>query len=150
VRSLALSADGKYVLTGDFYQDKTVRLWDFATGQEVRTFIKQIAKVRSVAFSPDGKYALAGLDNHIAYLWDVATGQELRQFVGHSGPVNSVAFSPDGKYVLTGSDDGTARLWDVDYHTTIDYLCSVLLRDFTDEERTKYNITDHTPTCPKK
>jgi WD40 repeat protein/transcriptional regulator with XRE-family HTH domain len=147
VRSLALSPDGKYVLTGG--EDKTARLWDFATEQELRTFTKQIAVVRGVAFSPDGRYALAGLDNNIAYLWDVKTGQELRQFIGHSGPVNAVAFSPDGNYILTGSEDGTARLWDTDYHDTIRYACSLLWRDFTKEERTKYGIADNAPTCSK-
>jgi WD40 repeat protein/transcriptional regulator with XRE-family HTH domain len=146
--STALSPDGKYVLTGN-HEEKTARLWDFATGQEIRTFIKQVGKVYGVAFSPDGKYALAGLANNIAYLWDVATGQELREFTGHNGPVKSVAFSPDGKYVLTGSDDGTAHLWDTDYHDTIRFACSLLWRDFTNDERTKYGITDNTPTCPK-
>jgi serine/threonine protein kinase len=36
VRSLAVTADGKYVVSGS--DDKTVRLWDLATGQEVRRF----------------------------------------------------------------------------------------------------------------
>jgi len=144
--SLALSPDGKYVLVGHD-QEKTARLWDFATGEEVHTFIKKV-KVYGVAFSPDGRYALAGLDNNIAYLWDVATGQELREFVGHRGPVKAVAFSPDGKYILTGSDDGTARLWDTDYHDTIRYACSLLRRDFTKDERTQYGIADVAPTCP--
>ena len=34
------------------------------------------------------------------------------------------------------------------YHITMDYLCSRRLRDFTDEERAQYGITDDTPTCP--
>jgi WD40 repeat protein len=73
---------------------------------------------------------------------------ELRRFSGHTAAVENVAFSPDGKYILTGSDDGTAMLWDVDYRTTINYLCSVLLRDFTDDERAQYDIKDNSPTCP--
>jgi WD40 repeat protein len=146
--SVALSPDGKYVLTGSA-KEKNAQLWDFATCEQVRIFTERIASVFGVAFSPDGRYALAGLDDNIAYLWDVATGQELRQFVGHSGPVNSVTFSPDGKYVLTGSNDGTARLWDTDYHDTIQYACSLLWRDFSNEERTHYGIADNSPTCPK-
>jgi len=41
------------------------------------------------------------------------------------------------------------RMWDVDYHDTIDYLCSNPLRDFTAEERAQYPIMDDKPTCPK-
>jgi WD40 repeat protein len=81
-------------------------------------------------------------------LWDVQTGQELRRFAGHTAGVEDAVFSPDGKYILTGSDDKTARLWDVDYHTTMQYLCSRLLRDLTPDERAQYGITDTTPTCP--
>jgi WD40 repeat protein len=72
-----------------------------------------------------------------------------RSAVDHPAVVENVAFSPNGKYILTG-DDGTAMLWDVDYHTTMDYLCSVLQRDFTEEERALYGITDDSPTCPAK
>jgi WD40 repeat protein len=52
------------------------------------------------------------------------------------------AFSPDGKTFVTSNDDGTARMWDMDYHDTIDYPCSNLLRDFTAEERAQYQIMD--------
>jgi WD40 repeat protein len=72
----------------------------------------------------------------------------LRRFAGHTAGVEDAVFSPDGKYILTGSDDKTARLWDVDYHTTLQYLCSRLLRNFTPDERAQYGITDTTPTCP--
>ena len=40
------------------------------------------------------------------------------------------------------------RLWDVDYHTTMEYLCSRLLRDFTELEWAQYGVTDDTPACP--
>jgi len=63
--------------------------------------------------------------------------------------VHSVAFSPDGTYVLSGSTDATARLWRTDYHDVIRLACSQLARDFTDADRTLYNIPDNEPTCRK-
>ena len=37
----------------------------------------------------------------------------------------------------------------VDYRTTMQYLCSRLLRDLTDDERKQFGITDATPACPQ-
>ena len=108
VNSVVFSPDGAFVLTGS--NDKTARLWDVATGREVRRFEGHSDRVRSVAFSPDGRSVLTSGDSS-ARLWDAATGRELRRFKGHSTAVTSVAFSPDGRFVLTGSVDN-ARLWD--------------------------------------
>jgi WD40 repeat protein len=144
--SLDFSPDGKYVIADG--GDSSLRLWDEQTGKELRQFIGHTSVIYTAVFSPDGRYIATASADGTARLWDVQTGQELRRFTGHTAGVENVAFSPDGKHLLTGSDDGTARLWDVDYHTTIDYLCSKLLRDFTVEERAQYWITDRIPSCP--
>jgi WD40 repeat protein/DNA-binding XRE family transcriptional regulator len=147
VTGAAFSPDGAYIATASF--DKTARLLDAKTGREIRQFIGHTDGLWAVAFSPDGKTIATASTDGTARLWDVQTGQELRRFVGHTAGVENVTFSPDGEYIATTSDDGTARLWDVDYHTTMQYLCSRLLRDYTEEERAQYNIPDKAPTCPK-
>ena len=111
VTSVTLSRDGRWALTGGY--DKTARLWEVATGKEIRRLEGHSDGVTSVAFSPDGRWALTGSLDKIARLWDVATGQEIRRLEGHSSQVTSVAFSPDGRWALTGSWDKTARLWDL-------------------------------------
>jgi WD40 repeat protein len=122
VRSVAFSPDGHYALTGagDLMGgqfDNTARLWDAATGQQVRSFEGLKSSINSVAVSPDGRFVLTGSGSvwHTgepsARLWDAATGKQIRSFEGHKDVVDSVAFSPDGRSVLTASLDGTARLW---------------------------------------
>jgi WD40 repeat protein len=110
VYSVAVSPDGKRVLTGS--GDNTAKLWDLATGRELRTFEGHTGQVTAVAFSPDGKQVLTGSRDKTARLWDATTGRESLLFQGHAGWLSSVAFSPDGKRVLTGGADRTARLWD--------------------------------------
>jgi WD40 repeat protein len=92
-----------------------VRLWDAATGREVRRFEGHTDRVRAVAFSPDGRYALSGSEDDTVRLWDTATGREVRRFEGHTLSVTSVAFSPDGRYALSGSVNNTVRLWEIKY-----------------------------------
>jgi WD40 repeat protein len=116
VVSLAFSPDGKTLVSGS--RDNTIKLWDVATGQELRALKGHPARVNSVAFSPDGKTLLSGgaLGSGEAgggqlMLWDVATGRELRTLLRRSNDVSSVALTPDGKVALSGGD--AVRLWDV-------------------------------------
>ena len=110
VLSVAFSADGARVVSGSY--DKTVKLWDAATGAQLRTFEGHADRVTSVAFSPDGTKVLSGSEDKTLKLWDAATGSLLRTFEGHANGVNSVAFSPDGARVLSGGWDGKLKLWD--------------------------------------
>jgi uncharacterized caspase-like protein len=98
------------VLSGS--EDNTVKLWDAATGREIRTFSGHSDSVTSVGFSPDGRQVLSGSEDNTVKLWDTATGREIRTFSGHSREVSSVSFSPDGRQVLSSSHDRTVRLWE--------------------------------------
>jgi WD40 repeat protein len=111
VRSVALAPDGKTALSGS--HDKTLILWDLATGREIRKFEGHSDAVNSVVFAPDGKTALSGSSDNTLRLWDLASGREIKRFEGHSDAVNSVVFAPDGKTALSASSDNTLRLWDL-------------------------------------
>jgi WD40 repeat protein len=107
--SVAFSADGRYLVSGSY--DKTVKLWDLATGQEQQTFRGHAYAVWSVAFSADGCYIASGSYDHTIKIWDVR-GEERITLKGHSDIITSVAFSLDGRYLASGSHDKTIRIWD--------------------------------------
>jgi WD40 repeat protein len=57
--SVAFSPDGKTLASGSW--DKTVRLWDIATQQQLgESLVGHSDLVYSVAFSPDGKTLASG------------------------------------------------------------------------------------------
>ena len=111
VRSLAVSADGKRVVSGS--DDMTVRVWDLATGKQLHCFQGHTGPVGSVAFSPDGKLVASGSEDRTARVWDLATGRPICQFDRASDRVNCVAFSASGKSLLTGSCDMDLRIWSI-------------------------------------
>lgn len=111
VYSVAFAPDGKRIVTGSF--DRSVKLWDAATGKELRTFAGKAGHqnlVTSVAFSPDGStIASAGTDNS-ARLWDVPTGKPQLELDLTAGGTKAAA-SPDGKLYAVGAADGTVRVF---------------------------------------
>jgi hypothetical protein len=110
VSSVAFSPDGTRIVSGS--SDKTVKVWDAATGAEALTLKGHTSGVRSVAFSPDGTRIVSGSSDKTVRLWDAATGAEALTLKGHTGPVWSVAFSPDGTRIVSGSYDKTVKVWD--------------------------------------
>jgi WD40 repeat protein/serine/threonine protein kinase len=112
VRSVSLSADGKYALSGS-YGDDTPKLWNVSTGQCIRTFEGHSDSVTSVSLSADGKYALSGSRDNTLKLWDIKSGLCMRTFTGHYNQVQSVCLSADERYALSGSWDNMLKLWDV-------------------------------------
>lgn len=111
ITSATCSLDATQILSGSY--DKTLRLWEAATGACLRVFEGHPDYVSSLALSPNGVFALSGSSGskQNLRLWEIATGRLLRTFEGHRYGVRSVAFSADGQYAISAGSD--IRLWDV-------------------------------------
>jgi WD40 repeat protein len=113
VLRLALSADGKLLASAG--EDSAIRMWDTATGQQLRELIVTERKllVERLALTPDGKLVAVSGPEHPIYVLDTATGKQVHQFEGSQpkGASPEFAFAGDGKSLVAWHN--TTRLWDV-------------------------------------
>ncbi|MAS36591.1 MAG: hypothetical protein CL610_21480 [Anaerolineaceae bacterium] len=116
----AVSSSGDSDLTGrtdPLIIDRTVRIWDLETGDELQRFEPNSGFVRAVAFSPDARQVVAGTWNQDSggrlHLWNAETGEVVNTFYGHTDIVTAVDFSADGRQLYSASWDRTLRVWNV-------------------------------------
>jgi hypothetical protein len=110
VWGITFSPDGARLATAS--ADRTAKVWDAASNQELRTLSGHSREVWSVVFSPDGARLATASADRTAKVWDAASGRELRTLSGHTGEVWGIAFSPDGARLATASADRTVKVWE--------------------------------------
>ena len=105
ITQTAMSNDGREILTGS--EDGTVKLWDVASGQELRTFSGFFMGMTGrAAFGADGRIVIVN-DGVQTYVFDHATGQKLRTLERTSlaSLGSNTVVADGGRFVAQSVDD---------------------------------------------
>jgi guanine nucleotide-binding protein subunit beta-2-like 1 protein len=89
-----ISSDGAYALSASW--DKTLRLWELATGTTTRRFVGHTNDVLSVSFSADNRQIVSGSRDRTIKLWNTLGDCKFTiTDKGHTEWVSCVRFSPN-------------------------------------------------------
>ncbi|MYL84032.1 hypothetical protein GTA51_12915 [Desulfovibrio aerotolerans] len=121
IKRIAVDGLGRYLATAS--DDKTCRVWDIKTGEELRVLRPPIGndyegRLYSVAMSPDGRYVFCGgwsgygWDKaHSIYVFERESGRLVRRLTGLPSVVNHLTVSHDGDYLAAALGEDGVRVW---------------------------------------
>jgi WD40 repeat protein/serine/threonine protein kinase len=107
---LAFSPDGRWLAT--LTEEKEIKVWDAATGQEVAALRGHKRGLLRLAFSPDGRRLASTSEDTKVKVWDTTTWREVLTFAKHTQSVHGVAFSPDSRLLASAGQDDKVYVWD--------------------------------------
>lgn len=158
VNHLAFSPDGTLLASAGsprvpafgMEADRTLKIWDAVTGEELHTYSAHDGGGRAVAWSSDGRVVFSGgMDGHVKS-WPARIPSAVRVLQGHAAAVLRVAFSPDGKRIASSSGQGesyqaegsrpdnSVRIWDLQSGSAVvldDHQNAVLALDWSRDGR---------------
>ena len=121
VTGLAVTADGKFLVTAS--DDKTVRVWDVASGKQLRSFQGHMEKLTAVAVRGDGRQVSSGSDDGAVRVWDLNTTDDHRAMTDSKESLWAVAVSSNGKRLAAAGADRKIRIYNPEtgkLETTLD------------------------------
>ncbi|HEV2655510.1 MAG TPA: hypothetical protein VGT82_11145, partial [Ktedonobacteraceae bacterium] len=114
VTDVAWSPDSKYIVTGDYNSDDSVRIWSVSQKSYQQLFKgTSNQQIYAVSWWPNDKYIAAGGQDEKVKVRDATTEKLVLIYTGHNQPIMSVQWSHDGKSIASSSFDKTVQIWTV-------------------------------------
>jgi WD40 repeat protein len=110
ILDLAFRPDGKNLATCSY--DRTVKLWDTASGKLLHTLKEHSDAVYGVAFHKSGKLLATVAADRAVKVWDADMGKLLYTLSEATDWVYCVSWSPDGKHLAAAGVDRSIRVWE--------------------------------------
>lgn len=120
VRALAVEPGNQWFASGA--GDRTIKIWDLASGQLRLTLTGHISTVRGLAVSPRHPYLFSCGEDKMVKCWDLETNKVIRHYHGHLSGVYTLSLHPTLDVLVTGGRDGVARVWDMRTRSNIHVL----------------------------
>ena len=120
VRSLAVEPGNQWFASGA--GDRTIKIWDLASGSLRLTLTGHISTVRGLAVSPRHPYLFSCGEDKMVKCWDLETNKVIRHYHGHLSGVYTLSLHPTLDVLVTGGRDGVARVWDMRTRSNIHVL----------------------------
>ncbi|KDO32479.1 hypothetical protein SPRG_02956 [Saprolegnia parasitica CBS 223.65] len=111
VRSVAVDPTNEWFVTGS--ADRTIKVWDLASGQLKLTLTGHINAIRGLAVSDRHPYLFSCSEDKKVLCWDLEYNKVIRSYHGHLSGVFSLKLHPTLDVLVTGGRDAVARVWDM-------------------------------------
>lgn len=108
-KAVAFTEDGRWIVTAG--ADQTLRIWDNATGDLLRTI--ELGGSPVTALAVRGQRALTGHLDGTLQLWSLTEGEKIAQLQRNRASVWSVAFMGEPDKFLASSHDWAVSVWDI-------------------------------------
>jgi WD40 repeat protein len=105
--AIIMSNDDRQFITA--HNDKTIRVWDRASGRELQRLTGHQGAVYCITLGIDGLRLYSGSQDGSIKQWQIADGICEHTFDVHQDSVRSIILSADGKLLYSGSDNGTIK-----------------------------------------
>ena len=120
VRALTVEPGNEWFASGA--GDRTIKIWDLASGSLRLTLTGHISTVRGLAVSPRHPYLFSCGEDKMVKCWDLETNKVIRHYHGHLSGVYTLSIHPTLDVLVTGGRDGVARVWDMRTRSNIHVL----------------------------